>query len=411
MCRHRFTPSSNRPRSGIPHDGTSQVHPLPSALGRQHPVTTISRRDAVRTAAAIVVSLPLISACRGLSRGDFPGADLTDDATVPDPVVRDILRHAALAPSGHNTQPWTVRIVDPVTLVVGSAAARLLPAVDPTGREMLLSIGAFTENLVQAAAFHGWLATPEVIATTSAERDILRVRLTRCTPSTRSLESMRRRRTVRSHQRSRSITPADSAALLAQVPGALIVQRGSAVARTIEDATLEANIQQTARDDAQRELSHWIRFSDADGRHFRNGLTPESMEIGGLKGVWVRHMMDSSSVTGQSFRNSGIDTVREQLASYGAWVIVTSSDGAVGTLIETGRAWQRMLLGARERSVAVHPMTQALEESRVGDQLLPRLGVDGAVQFILRIGYVDSYPEPVSLRMPLSSFVTTTPAA
>jgi len=34
------------------------------------------------------------------------------------------------------------------------------------------------------------------------------------------------------------------------------------------------------------------------------------------------------------------------------------------------------------------------------------LGLSEAVQFLLRVGYVEDYPRPMSLRMPLVRFVT-----
>jgi len=35
------------------------------------------------------------------------------------------------------------------------------------------------------------------------------------------------------------------------------------------------------------------------------------------------------------------------------------------------------------------------------------LGLPGCAQFVLRVGYVTAYPNPVSLRMPVSWFLKT----
>jgi hypothetical protein len=64
-----------------------------------------------------------------------------------------------------------------------------------------------------------------------------------------------------------------------------------------------------------------------------------------------------------------------------------------------------MLLKIRERMIAVHPMTQMLEEEPWRKKAAKELGVAGEIQWILRIGYLKSYPDPVSLRMPVSLFV------
>lgn len=63
-----------------------------------------------------------------------------------------ILHYASLAHSGHNSQHWFVRINTPDHWTIGLDHDRRLPVVDGNNTEALLSIGAFLENLVQAAA-------------------------------------------------------------------------------------------------------------------------------------------------------------------------------------------------------------------------------------------------------------------
>ena len=84
-----------------------------------------------------------------------------------------------------------------------------------------------------------------------------------------------------------------------------------------------------------------------------------------------------------------------------------SEDERVPALIDAGRRCERMWLATRERSIAVHTMSQVLEESPLMEQIARDLGLTGPVQFILRVGYVTAYPDPVSLRMPVSWFLKT----
>jgi hypothetical protein len=69
--------------------------------------------------------------------------------------ARRILYLASLAPSGHNTQPWTVRLLGPYHWVIGNDPRGWLPEVDPTQRETMLSLGAFAQSLEYAAAHFG----------------------------------------------------------------------------------------------------------------------------------------------------------------------------------------------------------------------------------------------------------------
>src|SRR5215831_5755733 len=115
--------------------------------------------------------------------------------------------------------------------------------------------------------------------------------------------------------------------------------------------------------------------------------------------------MSRKAVLGKTFRRRSLDRVRQQLASYGGWVVITSADEEVPSLIDAGRRCERMWLHARPCSIAVHPMSQVLEEAPLKDQIMQDLGLPGRAQFVLRVGYVSAYPNPVSLRMPVSWFL------
>ncbi|SDY60037.1 nitroreductase family protein [Hymenobacter psychrophilus] len=76
-------------------------------------------------------------------------------------------------------------------------------------------------------------------------------------------------------------------------------------------------------------------------------------------------------------------------------------------LLDAGRRMERVWLKARSRNVAVHPMSQLLEEEPGTTEAARRLGLPGAAQFVLRLGYVQAYPAPVSVRRPVEWFVQT----
>jgi hypothetical protein len=107
----------------------------------------------------------------------------------------------------------------------------------------------------------------------------------------------------------------------------------------------------------------------------------------------------------KSFRDQTVDIVSKQVKTCGGWLVVTSTDSKIQTLIEYGRVFENMLLKIREKMIAIHPMTQVLEEELWKNKMVKELGVTGEVQWILRIGYLNSYPDPVSLRRPVSWFL------
>jgi hypothetical protein len=368
----------------------------------------MKRRDFLKGAMATGIlsaaGVPLLSSCSGVKRNDLPASEQAVKGI--DEEGARILWYASLAPSGHNSQPWFVKVLEKGEWVIGGDPQRRLPAVDPENRELLLSVGAFAENLCLAASAAGYEAALEVIAKSPRDEEVLHVSLKKTTPGTYPLERLTLRRTVKNGLLSREIGKEDVKALAEPHGGRLFYfPRGTDHARCIQEGTVESYRAQTYRDDAQQELANWIRFSNTDARKHRDGLTTEGMEITGFSGWFVRQFMDQGDVRGDRFRKQGMEIATQWAAEGAGWMIITSSGTSVADLIETGRRFERTALLARERNIALHPMTQVLEEERGRREIASNHGKDVFPQFVLRVGYLDHYPTPVSLRRTVASFV------
>lgn len=81
-------------------------------------------------------------------------------ARVPAKLLRRVVDQARLAPSIHNTQPWTWRVEAPV-LELWADPARALPATDPSGRSLLISCGAALHHAVVAGQAFGYAVEVE----------------------------------------------------------------------------------------------------------------------------------------------------------------------------------------------------------------------------------------------------------
>jgi hypothetical protein len=64
--------------------------------------------------------------------------------------LRELVRSATLAASGHNTQPWKFAIKENA-IEIHPDYSRRLPIVDPVDRELWMSLGCVLENLLVAA--------------------------------------------------------------------------------------------------------------------------------------------------------------------------------------------------------------------------------------------------------------------
>lgn len=340
-----------------------------------------------------------------VSRSDIEPSNEKGGFLQPDETK--ILSLASLAPSGHNTQPWFVQHLEPYHWIVGSDKTKWLPAVDPTQRETMLSIGTFLCNLELAASSLGYGCDWSLLATTNQDERVMRVKLLkRGAHNPFDTSKIINRRTVWSHFSGDVLRPEDVKGLIgAQSQWIHYLPTGSRESGFLSEQTLEANRLQSYHDPAQQELADWIRFSSQQARQHRDGLTTASMEIDGVSGWIVRNFYGKDDVMKPDFRQKNIDKVSGEVSQSAGWFLITSPDSSPATLLETGKRMQRLFLEVREKNIAIHPMTQVLEEPSIQKTLSRGVGIGEPIQFILRTGYLKSYPAPVSLRRPVAWFV------
>ncbi len=340
-----------------------------------------------------------------------------------EPEGHTILYHSALAPSGHNTQPWRVTLHSPWEWTLGSDPSRWLPRVDPDNRETLLSIGCFLENLIQAAAAKGYGVTHKFLTEDPREPDLLELRLHPCpfpppTPDLNAvpslspdqlLERMAARRTVRTHFLDRELSTAHVNQLAALVPKGRLhyFPMASPHAQCMAQAAVDNLIRQTTDSPAMEETAAWTRLKTAEALAHRDGLTPDSMEITGLAGFYVRHFMDMEDVKGRSWKEKTVETIRRQAVQGAGYLVITSRSHSPTQWIKAGRRFQRIALAAMEYKLALHPMSQTLEEPMGQQELKAHHSMAMVPQFMIRVGYLAHYPRAVSLRRPVSWFTRT----
>ncbi|MEO8771124.1 MAG: hypothetical protein ABI402_13590 [Ferruginibacter sp.] len=358
--------------------------------------------------AAVVIAGVTYYLCS--DKTNFVRADCKQDPIAKFPLIDDeraILFLASLAPSGHNTQPWFIKYIEPYHWIICNDKTKWLSAVDPTQRETILSIGAFIQNLEYAASNAGYNCQFDMMATANQDEDIVAVKLTKSAGATAfDIATIKSRRTVRSNYLNDVLKKEDEGFLFTEEKGFFnFIHSGSKEYQHLNEQTVEANKIQSYRDAAENELSDWIRFSSRDAEKNMDGLTTASMEIEGLPGFVVRNFYNKNSVMKKNFRDKNIDNVIKQVSQSAGWLLITSKDNEVATLLETGKRMQRLFLKVRNKSIAIHPMTQILEEASTKQKMNQSIGITENIQFILRIGYLKNYPEPVSLRRPVDWFV------
>jgi hypothetical protein len=347
----------------------------------------------------------LLSDKRNLLRAEIEPSDHDEGFLQPD--EKEILFLASLAPSGHNTQPWFVIPLEAYHWIIGNDRRKWLPAVDPDQRETLLSLGAFLQNLEYAASAFGYACRWILLATTNQDERVMDVQLIKAeSQNSSNIESMKSRRTMRTGFSSNTLRKEDLAYLVEGDSERIhYVPTASKETQLINEQTIEANRLQSYRDPAQKELADWLRFSSSDVRKYRDGLTTGTLEIEGISGWVVRNFYGKESVLKKDFRERGIDRVRQEVSASAGWILISSKDASVTSLLETGQRMQRLFLKVRSRGIALHPMSQILEERSTSLAFHSVAGMGDNIQFILRVGYIAHYPPPISLRRPVAWFL------
>ena len=269
-------------------------------------------------------------------------------------------------------------------------------------------MGAFIENLSISAGNLGFQTETEILARSPMDEEIVKISLNKAKTEKYPLERIIKRRTVRTGFQPVEIRSNDVKALSEPLKDNLFyIPRDTEHAQCIKEGAVECFRAQSYRAEAQKELGEWMHLKTSDAKKHRSGLTTESMEIHGFAGWYVRTFMDKEDVMKESFIKRGIDKVAKQAAEGGGWLIITSKGAGVSDLINTGRRFERMALKAREHKLALHPMTQFLEEKEGREAIAKNHDASMIPQFILRVGYLSNYPDPVSLRRPASWFIRT----
>lgn len=322
--------------------------------------------------------------------------------------IYKILYFASLAGSSHNSQPWRVEVTGNRLIKLYADTTRELSVVDPQQRELYISLGAFIENLTLAAGSYGYqtdIILNSAYTNNNNNNQVAEITLNKAISTRYDLSLIEKRRTLRTPFKTSSIKESDVNQILALDPFNIrFFSTSSGEGKLVAQKTIEAYTQQAYSQAAQTELAKWIRFSDKDVKEKKDGLTTAGMQIEGLSGFFVRHFLKPEDSKKESFVNGGIEKTRKQALGCGGWLIITSNGNSVADWINTGRLYQHIHLLCTQQKIGFQPMNQIVEEEKFKKEVIKQLKINKEFQFVVRIGYVDKIPTPVSPRRPIEDF-------
>jgi hypothetical protein len=308
-----------------------------------------------------------------------------------------------LAGSSHNTQPWKVTVRGDREIRIFADTTRALNVVDPTKRELYISLGAFIENLDLAAGSLGYKTEIQLAPQSESVNCVAVVMLERARPSGFDLHAIAARRTLRLPFHTTDIRDEEVSKIVTNDNQTLFFAASTPQGRLLAEQTLSAYRQQALNKEAQSELARWVRFSNRDVRLRQDGLTTAGMEINGIKGFVVRNFFKPADAEKSKFVQAGIQTTEKQVCNCGGWLVLTGTDNSAQSWIEAGRRYQRMNIACTALRIGFQPMNQVVEEENYTREVREGLRLKNEILFIARIGYVIEVSAPVSPRRPVDS--------
>lgn len=311
--------------------------------------------------------------------------------------MRELIRYATLAANGHNTQPWKFAIQADV-IEIQPDYTRSLPIVDPTHRELWISLGCALENLLVAARATGYAT--EVTYPTTAES--IHIRLTADTPQpSRLFDAIEHRQNTRSEYDGQPIQIADLAEVqaLPLEPGVVLQYvLNSPQVETVLDYVNQGNLRQYADPAFVAELVDWLRFNkkeamaSLDGLFTRASGNPEVPRWLGRLFMAVTKPQQQADADAKKLRSSS-----------GAVVIASASDDKV-TWIRTGQVYERLALKLTSLNIKSAFLNQPIEVPALRSQFQSAMGLGASLpQLLVRFGY--AAPMPRSLRRPVEQVI------
>ena len=311
-----------------------------------------------------------------------------------------LLRSAVLAPSTFNTQPWKFRVTADGVDVYADYTRRM-PAADPGGREMMMSIGAAVMNLRVAAAYAGYICDVIYNYSGSSEEPLASVRLTPCRdcpPETLDLAGLYGFIAQRHTNRHPFLLSRIPAAVLERVRGLahgtdLIVMvstdgdRNGRIAEVITrgDTMLLENA------DYRRNVSAWLHMhaqSHPDGLPVRAcGLDAKVVAAA----PWAARVIDIGKIRAAHDRHLCLEA---------PGLIALCSEDHVPHYVAVGELLEQILLVLTGEELHASFFNMPIQVPVLRTQLQQILGAAVPPQLLLRLGY--SLSEPIrTARRPL----------
>lgn len=296
------------------------------------------------------------------------------------------------APSGHNSQPWKFRLTER-SIEIHPDFEYALPAVDPSHRELYISLGCAGENICAVAPNFGFKANWSSKMNSNGVYFII-IDLVKADSKTDDsiLQTVKERQSNRSIFNGKLIpkTEIDTLKSIATEPdiGLYFFNKDSAPFETLKDFILKGNQLQMNDSNFKNELISWIRFNKNHVKKTNNGLSYKVMGSPAMPRV-IGKMVVKSFL--KPTKQNASDTKKIDSSSH--FVLLTSKNNTMSQWISLGFYLERILLKFVELGIANAYLNPPCEIDSLSEELRKSIPINNEYPTILmRIGYANSTP-------------------
>ena len=299
----------------------------------------------------------------GSAGGLFAATRTPTDALAPwdlagtyDEPRRRALSYAVLAPNPHNRQPWLVDLEGNDTVVVYRDKTRDLPHTDPHARQLTIGLGCFLEQMRVAAAASGHQVDLELLPS-GEDGPVAVARFISGAKADPLFAHILNRRSCKEPFEARQI-PKQSAESLSRI--ARIITDPARV-KVIRQLTWEAYRVEVYTPHTMKESVDLMRFGKS-----QINANPDGIDLGG---AFLESLMLAGILTREALLDPTSDGFKEGIRIYDAmlqatpaYAVITTPGNTRRDQIEAGRRWLRLNLTTTAMGLALHPVSQALQE-------------------------------------------------
>jgi len=312
---------------------------------------------------------------------------------------RELVRYATLAANSHNAQAWRFALGE-TEIAIEPDLSRRTPSVDPDDHHLFASIGAATENVVQAAPLLGLFAEPRFDPEGDG-RVVIALRAGETTTSPMA-GAIPKRQSTRSLFDGRPVPASDLQAIASAGGGdgvELILVSERAAIDAVAALIIDGNTVQMTDPVFLEELNHWLRFSYSDAVATGDGLFSASSGNTALPAVLGKLLFPMVATADNENKK-----YLAHIASSTGLAVFVSNLNDKAHWIAAGRAYQRFALHATILGIKHAFLNQAVEVAAVRARLAEHLSLgERRPDLIVRFGYAEDMPS--SMRRPLADVI------